>query len=233
MPDPKSCDSAYKTLFSHKSIFHQFLTRFVDKEIFKNLKVDDLQLVDPAFISDEIKREESDVIYRVKVARTHADQPRKDTYIYVITEFQSRVDMSIPIRLCLHIARLHYLMLRNEHEGNLPLIFPIILYYGTEPWTIPGNTSDLIEHSIPPEYILSFNYYCMEERNISEERAKQLGGVYAAITIANKQKNKEFPQEMIDVLLDLVKDDDDEALRAFTSYLRNVFGHVLGDEGTE
>ena len=230
MSDPKSCDSAYKTLFSHKSIFHQFLTRFVDEEIFKDLKVNDLQLIDQFLISDEIKREESDVIYRVKVA---TDQPWKDTHIYVITEFQSKVDKSIPIQLHQYILKLYYLMLRNGHEGKLPPIFPIVLYYGTEPWTIPDNINAFRDHLTPPEYVPSFSYYCMEERNISEEQAKQLGGVYAAITIANKQKNKEFPQEMIDILLDLVKDDDDEALRAFTSYLRNVFGHVLGDEGTE
>ena len=69
MPERKPYDAAYKLLFSHKSIFHQFLTRFVDKEVFKDMKVDDLQLVAPSFISDNFKRREADIIYRVKVTR--------------------------------------------------------------------------------------------------------------------------------------------------------------------
>ena len=59
---------------------------------------------------------------------------------------------------------------------------------------------------------------------------KQLKGVYAAITIANKQENEEFLREKIDVFLDLIQDDDREALRAFVSYLGNMFGQVLTDE---
>ena len=251
MPERKPYDSAYKLLFSHKSIFHQFLTRFVDKEVFRNLKVDDLQLVAPSFISDNFKRREADIIYRVKVTRqdegagsvaadqprTHGrataegrDQPRKDVYVYVITEFQSTVDKSIPVRLQLYISMLHDLLLRNGHKGNLPVVFPIVLYTGTKPWTIPENTTKLIGHGVLLEYILPFKYYCLEERNISEERAKQLKGVYAAITIANKQENEEFLREKIDVFLDLIQDDDKEALRAFVSYLGNMFGQVLTDE---
>ena len=188
---------------------------------------DDLQLVPPSFISDHFKRREADIIYRVRVA---TDQPRQDVYIYVITEFQSTVDKSIPVRLQLYISMLHDLMLRNGHKGNLPVVFPIVLYTGTKPWTIPDNTSKLIGHGVLLEHISPLKYYCLEERNISEERAKQLKGVYAAITIANKQENEEFLREKIDVFLDLIQDDDREALRAFVSYLGNMFGQVLTDE---
>ena len=148
----------------------------------------------------------------------------------MIIEFQSTVDKSIPVRLQLYISMLHDLMLRNGHKGNLPVVFPIVLYTGTKPWTIPDNTSKLIGHGVLLEHISPLKYYCLEERNISEERAKQLKGVYAAITIANKQENEEFLREKIDVFLDLIQDDDREALRAFVSYLGNMFGQVLTDE---
>ena len=48
--------------------------------------------------------------------------------------------------------------------------------------------------------------------------------------VANKQRNEEFLREKIDVFLDLIQDDDREALRAFVSYLGNMFGQVLTDE---
>ena len=151
---------------------------------------DDLELVDRSFISDNFKRREADIIYRVKVDRQGGragsegtNQPQQDVYVYVITEFQSTVDKSIPVRLQLYISMLHDLLLRNGHKGNLPVVLPIVLYTGTKPWTIPENTTKLIGHGVLLEYIFPFKYYCLEERNISEERAKQLKGVYAAITI--------------------------------------------------
>ena len=48
--------------------------------------------------------------------------------------------------------------------------------------------------------------------------------------VANKQENEEFLREKIDVFLDLIQDDDREALRAFVSYLGNMFGQALNDE---
>ena len=48
--------------------------------------------------------------------------------------------------------------------------------------------------------------------------------------VANKQENEEFLREKIDIFLDLIQDDDREALRAFVSYLGNMFGQVLTDE---
>ena len=51
--------------------------------------------------------------------------------------------------------------------------------------------------------------------------------------VANKQRDEASLREKIDVFLDLVQDDDREALRAFVSYLTNIFENTLSDEDIE
>ena len=60
-----SYDSAYKYLFSNKRIFHQFLTKFVHEDLSKRIRLEDIELVDKSFVSDEFTKRESDIIYRI------------------------------------------------------------------------------------------------------------------------------------------------------------------------
>ena len=114
-------DSAYKYLFSNKRIFHQFITRFVDEDFSKKIRLEDVELVDKSFISDEFVKRESDIIYLVKT-------DKRDVYIYVLVEFQSTVDKTIPVRMLLYILQMYDQLYRNSRKGKLPAIFPVLLY---------------------------------------------------------------------------------------------------------
>jgi len=116
--------------------------------------------VDKSFVSDEFLKRESDIIYRVKMQE-------KDIYIYVLVEFQSTVDKTIPVRMLLYILQLYDQLIRSSQKGKLPAIFPILLYNGSKEWTIPYNIQGLIESSIPAKYIPSFQYYPVIENRIS------------------------------------------------------------------
>ncbi len=81
-------------------------------------------------------------------------------------EFQSKPDKSIPIRLFLYIMSLYDLIYRNSQKGQLPNIFPIILYNGNDDWNIPTNIKDLIEQNIPAKYIPNYEYYLLSEKDV-------------------------------------------------------------------
>jgi predicted transposase/invertase (TIGR01784 family) len=127
-------DSAYKYLFSSKAIVHQLLTRFVDDKMMSRVRPEDIEPVDKSFVGDAFLDRESDVIYRVNV-------DGHEVYIYVLIEFQSTVDKSIPIRMLHYILGLYDQMYRTSTAGKLPAVFPILLYNGTERWTVPAERS--------------------------------------------------------------------------------------------
>ncbi len=103
-------DSAYKYLFSSTVVVHQLLTRFVDDPAVANIAPDDIQRIDKSFVSDAFLDRESDVIYRVAVAG-------REVYFYVLIEFQSTVDKSIPIRMLHYILGLYDQMYRASTDG--------------------------------------------------------------------------------------------------------------------
>jgi predicted transposase/invertase (TIGR01784 family) len=226
MPERKRYDSAYKYLFSNTRIFHQFLTRFVDESFTRKIKLDDIEQVDRSFVSDEFLQRESDIIYKVNLAR-------QEVYIYVLLEFQSTVDKSIPVRMLLYILQLYDQLYRNSRRGKLPAIFPILLYNGSETWTVPRDLATLIEQSIPGKYIPSFEYYAVIEQEVPDRVLKRVKGLVSAIIYLERIGDEQALGQAIDTVIEMIADEQPEQLRMFGIWVNRMFGRVLNDEETE
>ena len=109
-------------------------------------------MVDKSFVSEEFLARESDVIYKINLKT-------RQVYIFILLEFQSTVDKTIPVRMFSYLFQFYDLLQRDSQKGKLPSIFPLLLYSGLEDWTIPTNIKDLIDHQIPEKYIPNFEYY--------------------------------------------------------------------------
>jgi len=218
--EKKEYDSAYKYLFSNKRIFHQFLTRFIHEDFARNILLEDIELVDKTFVSDEFIQRESDIIYKVKTQK-------KDVYIFVLVEFQSTVDKTIPVRMLLYILQLYDHLYRNSQKGKLPAIFPVLLYNGSKKWTIPTNIQSLIEGTVPSRYIPSFEYYPVIENKISDKVLKSIKGTIAAIIYLENQKNEQLLKEAVDTVVELIKEEHPEQLRMFSVWLNRMFHKAL------
>jgi len=224
--DKPEYDSAYKYLFSNKRIFHQFITRFVDEDFSKKIRLDDIELVDKSFVSDEFIKRESDIIYRVKT-------DKRDVYVYVLVEFQSTVDKTIPVRMLLYILQMYDQLYRNSREGKLPAIFPVLLYNGDKEWTVPYNVQDLIEDTIPARFRPSFEYYPVIENRIPDKVLKKIKGTIAAIIYLEKQKNEKSLKRAVDTVFELVKGENPEQLRMFTVWLNRMFKEAYSEKEFE
>ena len=85
-------DNAYKYLFKNKRIFYQLITSFVKEDFVKDITLENIELVDKSFVSEEFLARESDVIYKINL-------PRREVYIFILLEFQSTVDKTVPVRM--------------------------------------------------------------------------------------------------------------------------------------
>ena len=184
MNDRTDHDGGYKYLFSNKMIFHQFLTRFIDVKEVKQVKLDDIVPVESDHFSvppTHFIHRASDSIYKISIDGRQA---------YVITEFQSTVDKTMPTRLLSYIAMFYERLARNDRHVKLPSVLSIVIYNGKDPWTVPTSFIDLIDQSIPVAYLTSFRYYLLDESTISEQQAARLKGAYAAMILANRSKRR-------------------------------------------
>lgn len=216
MAERKSWDSAYKYLFSSRQVFHQFLTRFVEEDFVQGLSVDDVELVDKSFVSDELLDRESDIIYKVNLAE-------HEVYIYVLLEFQSTPDKTIPVRMLLYILQLYDQLFRSSTSGLLPAVFPVLLYNGSKPWNVPFNLNELVAPRIPAKYIPSFEYYPIIERDIPSEKLERIKGLVAAIMYLEQQEDDAALRHTIDIAITMIEEEQPEQLRQFSHWINRMF----------
>ncbi|GAB6091723.1 Rpn family recombination-promoting nuclease/putative transposase [Spirochaeta dissipatitropha] len=186
-----------------------FVQLFVDEDFVQGLRVEDVELVDNSFVSDELLDRESDVIYKI-------DLPGREVYVYVLLEFQSTPDKTIPVRMLLYILQLYDQLFRSSTKGVLPAVFRVLLYNGSRNWTVPGNISELIAPKIPARYIPSFEYYSIIERNIPPEKLKRIKGLIAAIMYLEQQDDDNGLRQTIDTEIDMIAEEQPEQLRQFS-----------------
>ena len=144
-------DARYKWVFSHPLFVEKFLRSFVRLPFVKKLDFGAMERLDKEFVTEEFRSLESDIVFKV---------PFRDSFIYIflLIEFQSTVDKTMPFRFLRYTGELYRFTKPNPESGLYPAIFPVLLYNGNEDWKSLCSTSSLIEASIPSEYIPNFQF---------------------------------------------------------------------------
>src|SRR5207245_3839627 len=89
----------------------------------------------------ELRTREDDLIWRIRRADGWL-------YIYLLLEFQSRVDPHMAVRIMAYVALLYQGLIRTGQltpAGTLPPVVPVVLYNGRGHWTASQNVATLIE----------------------------------------------------------------------------------------
>ncbi len=120
----------YKKSCTNKQIFLNLINEFTENEWKKDLQADKLILVDKSYILSDYEELEADIVYR-------ASMGDKELIFYVLLEFQSSVDYSMPIRLLFYMIEIWRDVLKEvknetikKKDFMLPAIIPIVAYNG-------------------------------------------------------------------------------------------------------
>ena len=205
-------DSGYKRLFSNRTIFQQLLETFVDQEWVHSLDFDKCESLDKSFISEHYKETESDLIYKIQFQ----DRPRQDParnreiYIYILIEFQSRVEPFMALRVLNYLTNFYMdFLVNNKGIKKLPPVFPIVLYNGNAPWTAPVNLSALIEQTPPlGRFALDFEYFLIAENEYSREALLKIRNIVSTLFLAESNYNTDA---LVAELTNLFSAEDDKA----------------------
>lgn len=142
---PPDHDGGYKLLFSQPRMVADLIRGFVREPWVEKLDFSSLERVSPAYVSDELKHRAGDVGWRLRVAREDW------LYVYLVLEFQSRVDRFMPVRMLTYVGLLYQDLLRRGElgaSGKLPPVLPLVLYNGSRRWRGPRMLSSLIERPV-------------------------------------------------------------------------------------
>ena len=92
-------DKSYKTLFSNKDIFTSLINDFTEEKWKDKINADNLTLINKSFILSDYEEVESDIVYKANI-------DGEEVIFYLLLEFQSSIDYSMPIRLLMYMLEI-------------------------------------------------------------------------------------------------------------------------------
>ena len=83
-------DRGYRDIFSNKSSFIHFLTKYIKASWAESITEDNLERGNATFVTKDYRKYESEVVYKLK---------NENVFFYVLLEIQSEPDFTMPFRL--------------------------------------------------------------------------------------------------------------------------------------
>ena len=195
-------DTGYKELFSHPEFVQQLMEGFAPPEIAGLMDFTTLEKQNGHYITPLFEEKIEDVVWSVEV--TWQDVTQR-VFLYILLEFQSSVDRTMPIRLMHYVACFYSELLKQKKitpSQGLPPVFPVVLYNGSKPWTAPLDIYAMVQPE-PPSFLQAYQphlrYYLIDEGRYTDEelglRQTPLSGVFG---VENAGESWETLQAAVD-----------------------------------
>ena len=204
-------DNSYKLLFSEPKMVRDLLTGFIPEELVDQLDLQTLEPVRSSFVTDDLRDREDDIIWRVR-------RKERWVYVYLLVEFQSKVDYWMALRLLVYVGLLWQDLVRTKQVKRgqkLPPVLPIVLYRGKRPWTAAVDIADLVL-PLPggfDRFHPHSSYLLLEENRYSDEVLAGLQNVVAALFRLERNRTRERYGEVLKALGKWLRGPENESLR--------------------
>ena len=192
------------------------------------------QLVNTTLISPRHENRESDVIWRFR--RKDGGEP---VFVYILMEFQSRPDPSMPVRLMSYVGLLYQRLMASRSRKSwkkLPLVIPVVVYNGVEPWDVSTDLGSLIGDLDPSAEIYrpQLRYLLVDESAYPREELAALDNPVAELFRIETSRNGWEIRLSVHRLRQRIPPDEATLRRAFETWLAKVvLPRLSGEEASE
>ncbi|MEQ5801226.1 Rpn family recombination-promoting nuclease/putative transposase [Halomonas sp. H10-9-1] len=204
-------DTGYKELFSYPEFVQQLIEGFAPPEIAGLMDFSTLKQHSGHYITPMFEEKIEDVVWSVEVTW---DGITQRVFLYLLLEFQSAVDRTMPIRLMHYVACFYSELLKQKvvtPGDGLPPVFPIVLYNGSRPWTAPLDIYAMVTPE-PPAFLQVYQphlrYYLIDEGRYTDAelglRQTPLSGVFS---VENAGESWEALQRAVDRIVAIIQAD--------------------------
>ncbi|OCB00900.1 Rpn family recombination-promoting nuclease/putative transposase [Clostridium beijerinckii] len=185
-------DKSYKDLFSNKELLVNMIQSFVESSWVKEITEDNIELVNKSYILSDYEELESDIVYKANIED-------KEVIFYILLEFQSYVDYSMPIRLFMYMSEIWREVLKNtkkidvkSKEFKLPAIVPIVLYNGEYKWTVERKFKNVInKNELFGNNIIDFEYILIDINKYEKDELMKLKNIASAVFLLDQKVDVE------------------------------------------
>ena len=204
-------DRSYKNIFSHAEVVADMLRGFVHEDWVERIDYSTLEKVSGSYVTDDLRDRADDIIWRVQ-------SPDGWLYIYLLIEFQSRVDPYMALRIMVYTGLLYQDLIKSGAIApgrKLPPVFPIVIYNGEGKWTAARDMADLIEpfDGCLAAYRPSQRHFVLDEGRVPESERNQSGNTLADIIQLETSPEPETVRQVVSRLTQRMKEARYDSLR--------------------
>ncbi|MEE8587340.1 MAG: Rpn family recombination-promoting nuclease/putative transposase [Acidobacteriota bacterium] len=202
-------DASQKMLFSHRQMVAGLLELGVGQDWVRQLDLSSLRPVPASHVSKNLLKRRGDLAWRARLPGGP---------VYILLEFQSRSDPSMPIRFPGYAGllwqRLHR-QKRRPKNRSAPPVFCLVLYNGDGRWTAPLETGELFK-SIPEDlkpYQVRMRYFVVDVQRFEERSLKGRKNAFACLLRLERSRSLEEVDRVVKDLINWFGGEKHQALR--------------------
>jgi len=220
-------DLSYRVFFSHLRMISDLLREIVGEQWVDLLDFDSGELVNTSFVRG-FKNRETDVIWKFR--RKDGGEP---VYVYILIEFQSRPDPSMPVRFMVYVGLFYQALLASQPVAawrQLPLVIPIVMNTGGERWNVTTDLGSLIGDLDPSAEIYrpQLRYHVIDEAAYPRDELEALNGPVADLFRIEKSADWKEVYSSVQRLRQRLSPTEDALREAFGDWLYEVILPRLG-----
>ncbi len=101
----------------------------------------------------------------------------------------------------------------NRKDFRLPVVIPIVLYNGAQPWTSSKNLRDCFAHSdLFGKYVIDFEYLLIDVNRYKKEDLIELGDAISSVFLLDQEvSSEEFLARLHIILTEMLDRESQEA----------------------
>ncbi|HEX7184237.1 MAG TPA: Rpn family recombination-promoting nuclease/putative transposase [Thermoanaerobaculia bacterium] len=220
-------DLSYRLFFAHRRMIQDLLREIVGEQWVERIDLGSGERVDASFVSPKHENRESDVIWKF---RRHDGEP---VFVYILLEFQSRPDPSMPVRLMGYVSLFYQRLMAGQPATDwrkLPLVIPVVVYNGWEPWNVATDLGSMIGEldSSAEIYRPQLRYRLVNEAVYSPEELAALNSPVADLFRIEKSRDWLEVRSSVHRLRQSIPPGEASLRRAFETWLRKLILPRLG-----
>jgi len=221
-------DLSYRLFFAHRRMIQDLLREIVGEQWVERIDLGSGERVDASFVSPKHENRESDVIWQFR--RKDGGEP---VYVYILLEFQSRPDPSMPVRLMGYVSLFYQRLMASQPAAGwrkLPLVIPVVVYNGWEPWNVATDLGSMIgELDASAEiYRPQLRYRLVNEAAYSREELAALNSPVADLFRIEMSRDWFEVQASVHRLRQSIPPSEAPLREAFETWLRKLILPRLG-----
>ncbi|MDL5244451.1 Rpn family recombination-promoting nuclease/putative transposase [Leptospira weilii] len=185
-------DRLIRETFQDKKEAAIFFKNTLPPEVVKLLDLENLELSESSFISEELKQEQTDLLFQIPLKSGNKSN------VYLLFEHKSYLENAIYIQLLGYLTEIYRNQQRNEE--SLSVVIPFVFYHGEKEWKLGDRFLDQFvltsqEAEILKDFIPDFRIDLFDLKGI--ELKEKLESITFQVTLGVVQKIREGDLEFI------------------------------------